>query len=907
MTQLDRVDLEWTLLGPDKGVSEMTPSKWWLAKWWLGILAAVVALSLSPSLSPAAAADPTLSLGNGPGNPYLVSVGVGRFKDAAIHARPTADTDAKALHKLLCDPAVLGVAPDRAKLLTSENASKEAIVSAIATAVDATTDADLLIIALFGRGASVAEKPCFFTPESGFKDRAKTALTVADLEPAFKKLKGQKLLLLLDVSYKGFDAGDEKVLEPALGPLVRLVYGDDDRDDSGLVTERVVVFGNLPFREPLSTGEHGLFYSVLSQGLSGRADDKPYFTGYEPDGLVTIYELTRYLEKEIPNAARQTGKTDREKELAPFIIGGATSRFWVTRNPAETQKVARRLARIDELAKDGKVGADDAKEARGLLFRMPKLKWMQELRKAYQNLADGKAQPDEVDLIRRTLKAGLKLPAAEATAYAEKVMEWARELSSRYIKPVSTGELTAAAIRGMYTRAEEPLPPDIEDALKKAKDLPRNRQLELLAEARSRLGKREDLDGDKAVDVSLVMASGSLNDRYTVYIDKEGVLKMQSQLRGRFPGVGIQIRRDAVRDGLLVATPIKGSPAYRAGIQAGDLITEIRLEVDKDGNPLPPDAQRVFSTKGMRTDDAVNLILGAPRTPVTLVVQREGHAEPKVFNLTRNFVMVETVHGVQRDKNADWSFYLDDKYKIAYINLTQFISVDLDDDGVEEFGTFTDLKKTLADLKKSGLNGLILDLRENPGGYLSSAVNICDLFVGRQMIVTVRPRVGIPREYKGKTAGDDSVPIVVLVNGNSASASEIVAACLQDHGRATVVGERTFGKGSVQDVREFRPTGGEIKYTIARYYPPSGRNIDKLATEQDPTIKDWGVKPDYGFEVKLTAEELNDWYEYAQDLHTIMPPGKPSPRVNPDKDKQLRKAVDHLRDLIKLTGKAPAQ
>src|SRR5207249_4003313 len=180
--------------------------------------------------------------------------------------------------------------------------------------------------------------------------------------------------------------------------------------------------------------------------------------------------------------------------------------------------------------------------------------------------------------------------------------------------------------------------------------------------------------------------------RETIYPDPEGALKVQSQLRGRFPGGGIQIRRDAVRDGLLVATPIKGSPAYKAGIQAGDLITEIRLEVDKLGKPLPADAPRIFSTKGMKTEDAVNLILGAPDTPVTLVVSREGLKEPKVFNLKRNYVMVETVHGVQRDKDADWSYFLDEKYKIGYVHITQFIAIDLDDDGIEEFGTFTDLK-----------------------------------------------------------------------------------------------------------------------------------------------------------------------------------------------------------------------
>jgi carboxyl-terminal processing protease len=279
-----------------------------------------------------------------------------------------------------------------------------------------------------------------------------------------------------------------------------------------------------------------------------------------------------------------------------------------------------------------------------------------------------------------------------------------------------------------------------------------------------------------------------------------------------------------------------------------------------------------------------------------------------VFRLFRNFVLVETVHGVQRDKNADWNYYLDERMKVGYVNITQFIAVDLNEDGKEDFGTVTDLKKVIARLKQTGLNGLVIDLRENPGGYLSSAWHLCELLLDKgEKIVTVKPRGAAVREYRAEVSGDKSFEVVVLVNGNSASASEIVAACLQDHGRATVVGEKTFGKGSVQDVVPFRPTGGELKYTIARYYPPTGRNIDKLATEQDPAVKDWGVKPDYGFEVKLTPEELNDWYEYIQDLHVIPAPGKPAPAVNPDKDKQLAKGLELLRELIKSAGKAPKE
>jgi carboxyl-terminal processing protease len=888
--------MELTPPGTEKGALHMNARKW-----LLGII--IVGLAAACPLPTLRGADP-VATSNGPGKPYLVAVGVGEFKDKAIHPRPTADVDAKALVQLLSDPKYLGVAADRAKLFTSANATREGVVKAIEAGVEATGKDDLLIIAFFGRGSSVADKPCLFTPETVFKERGKTAITIPDLEPVLKKIKSQKLLFLMDVAYKGFDAGTEKVVEPTVSDYLKLIFGDADREDNALPLNRVLVFGNLPFRQPLTKGDHGLFYSTLADGLSGKADEAPYFTGYEPDGLVTINELAKYLEKEIPNGAREIGKTDKEKELVPFVIGQSTSHFWITKNPAETEKVAERLKKIATLVKDGKLSEDDGKEASALMFRMPKLRWSQDLRRAYQELADGKITADAMLATRKILKEGLKLPVEEGETYATKVTEWVNEISGRYIKPVTPGELTAAAIKGLYTGSEEQIPADLDDALKKPKELSADRRKELLVEARVRLGKREDLDGDKAVDLSLTMASNSLNDRYTIYTDREGVLKMASQLQGRFPGVGIQIRRDAVRDGLLVATPIKGSPAYRAGIQAGDLITEIRLEVDKTGKPLPPSATKVYSTKGMRTDDAVNLILGAPDTPVTLVVERDGLKEAKPYRLIRNYVMVETVHGVKRKENNDWMYFLDDKYKIGYVHITQFISFS-GDDGKELFGTFTDLKKAVGEMKKTGLNGLIIDLRENPGGYLSSAVNICDMFVGRQPIVTVKPRVGTVREYKGRTPGDGSYPIVVLVNGDSASASEIVAACLQDHGRAVIVGERTYGKGSVQDVVEFSPTGGELKYTIARYYPPSGRNIDKLATEQDPSIKDWGVKPDSGFEVKLNSEELNDWFEYIQDLLVIPPPGKPAPAVTPEKDKQLTKGLDQLREAIRSTGKGP--
>jgi C-terminal peptidase prc len=243
---------------------------------------------------------------------------------------------------------------------------------------------------------------------------------------------------------------------------------------------------------------------------------------------------------------------------------------------------------------------------------------------------------------------------------------------------------------------------------------------------------------------------------------------------------------------------------------------------------------------------------------------------------------------VKRDANADWDFTIDEKNKLGYIRLTQFTQT-----------TAGEMKQAIADLKKKGLNGLVLDLRGNPGGYLTAAVNICEQFVGKEKIVEVKPRVGggagRPRIYRGEKPGDNTFDLVVLINGHSASASEIVSACVQDHNRAVIVGERSYGKGSVQDVLPFSETGGEIKLTIARYYPPSGRNIDKLAAEQDKSITEWGVTPDKGFEVKLTREEQNELDTLMRDLEIIPTATGKKLVVDEAKDKQLKFALDYLR------------
>ena len=220
------------------------------------------------------------------------------------------------------------------------------------------------------------------------------------------------------------------------------------------------------------------------------------------------------------------------------------------------------------------------------------------------------------------------------------------------------------------------------------------------------------------------MMAASLNDPHTVYYDKETLKKVEAPLRGQFSGIGIQIRRDLVKDGLLVVSPIKDSPAYKAGLKAGDVITEIRRDVGPQGETLTSDQPKVISTKGMKVEEAVRTILGKQFTPIRITVEREGVDEPITFDLKRDRVEVESVLGWQRDTADDsWDFLMDQENKIGYIRLTQFARA-----------SAADMRKAVDELKEQGMQGLVLDLRFNPGGYLDTAVDICDMFIDDGLI-----------------------------------------------------------------------------------------------------------------------------------------------------------------------------
>jgi carboxyl-terminal processing protease len=277
-------------------------------------------------------------------------------------------------------------------------------------------------------------------------------------------------------------------------------------------------------------------------------------------------------------------------------------------------------------------------------------------------------------------------------------------------------------------------------------------------------------------------------DPHSSYLDKSAYKDLQEGTSGEFGGLGIEV---GMEDGFVkVISPIDNTPAEKAGIESGDLI--IRL----DDVPV----------KGMALNDAVKSMRGKPGTDISLTIVRNGLDAPLKIIITRAIIKVTSVRSRTLEPG------------LGYLRISQF-----------QAHTGEDMRQQLEELKaenKDGLNGLILDLRNNPGGVLSAAVSVSDLFLEKGLIVYTEGRIKDSKmQFSAKPADVISrAPLIVLVNGGSASASEIVAGALQDHNRAIIMGEKTFGKGSVQTILPLE-TESALKLTTARYYTPSGRSI----------------------------------------------------------------------------------
>ncbi|HET6675053.1 MAG TPA: S41 family peptidase, partial [Nitrospiraceae bacterium] len=307
------------------------------------------------------------------------------------------------------------------------------------------------------------------------------------------------------------------------------------------------------------------------------------------------------------------------------------------------------------------------------------------------------------------------------------------------------------------------------------------------------------VDDTKVKDLVQGAIRGMLStlDPHSAYMTADMYKEMQVETKGEFGGVGIQIGVKENR--LAVIAPIEGTPAYRAGIKAGDFITKVNDEPTKD----------------LTLMDAVQKMRGPKGTKVHLTIQRDGATDPMVFSLVRDTIKIESVKSRVIDNT------------IGYIRLTQF-----------QEATGRDLSRALRQFREQKVQGTVLDLRNNPGGLLTAAVDVSEQFVGNgKLIVYTKGREGKKDEWFSKTKESlEDYPMIILVNEGSASASEIVAGALQDWGRAVVVGTTTFGKGSVQTILPLGDGSG-LRLTTAKYYTPKGRSIQSTGITPDIVVK----------------------------------------------------------------------
>ncbi|MBB5346721.1 S41 family peptidase [Desulfoprunum benzoelyticum] len=387
------------------------------------------------------------------------------------------------------------------------------------------------------------------------------------------------------------------------------------------------------------------------------------------------------------------------------------------------------------------------------------------------------------------------------------------------------------------------------------------RQLEIFSNVLSILQENyvEEIDTQKAVGGAIQGLLLTL-DPHSSYLKPEELKDLQEETSGSFSGIGIEI---TIKDGILtVVSPIEGTPADKAGVKANDLIVEI------DGR----------KTKDMTSDEAIKRLRGTRGSKVTITIQREGENQLRPLALVRDVIPIHSVKA---------SFLTPG---FAYFRITNFQS-----------HTTRDFKRELINLhKQQTIRGLILDLRNNPGGLLNQAVSISDIFLQKGTIVSTKGRTEDQNMVfqAHSTADDAGMPIVVLINEGSASASEIVAGAIQDHKRGVIVGARSFGKGSVQTIIPL-PDGSGLRMTTARYYTPANRSIQALGINPDVEVS--AQEP--ATENEAAGGETLRETEFDNHIDDRKKPTPPTMAIDPElkeklkNDPQLNTALNILKSL----------
>jgi carboxyl-terminal processing protease len=378
-----------------------------------------------------------------------------------------------------------------------------------------------------------------------------------------------------------------------------------------------------------------------------------------------------------------------------------------------------------------------------------------------------------------------------------------------------------------------------------------------------------------------------LGDKHSEFLDQEATESLRSEIRQQFGGIGVRIGFEGEPPRLtIIGPPEPGSPAARENLRAGDQILAI------DGR----------ATDGVKMNDVLTLMRGMPDTRLRLLIQRSGEPQPRDIELVRKVINIESVLGDRRGDDGSWRFLLESDPRIAHVRVTSFGE-----------RTAEELERVLASVIARGAKAVLLDLRGDAGGSLDAAVDVCQMLLpaGKRIVETRGQNGEVLVSYSTTEDGPFvSLPLVVLVNQDSASASEIVAACLQDNHRAAIAGQRSYGKGTVQQLVPMQNGKSTLKLTWASFWRPTGAKIHRDVDEAESGV--WGVVPDDGLERRLTNDELARYYEFRNERDRVwlaaedssVPQGRetePAEYV----DVQLQMAVEFLQSKLDDESRRP--